>query len=215
MRGCLTTLVLIALLAVGADYAATRYVEGRIAGELASEMEADSVTVDLEGWPVAVRLLTGGVPTAQMKATGVPLQGGATLDTLDVVLTDVDVNVADLREEAGRLPRAQEGTFEATLSEESVVKLLGLPAGLVDVRLRGGNLRLSAAGLSLDAEVVAGGGDVVVQLKGPLAELLGGAAFPIDISSAPGEPFVTDVDIAGGIMTVSGKLEDVRRPVRQ
>ena len=214
MRGCLTTLILVAVLAVGADYAATRYVEGRIAGELATEMEADSVTVDLAGWPVAIRLLAGGVPSGEMHATGVPVEGGATLDTLDVVLTDVDVNLADLREEAGRLPRADTGTFEATISEASVVELLGLPAGLVEVRLRGGNLRFTAAGLRLDAEVVAGRGDVVVRLKGPLADLLGGAEFPIDISSAPGKPFVTDVDIARGIMTVSGNLEDVRRPAR-
>jgi hypothetical protein len=72
-------------------------------------------------------------------------------------------------------------------------------------------LTLSAGNISVEATVEARDGDVVVAIAGPLAQLLGGAQFPIDLSEQPGSPAVDDVAINNGLMVLRGSLEDVRR----
>ena len=210
--GCLV--ILLGVLGVGlfvGDQVFTSYAERQTQARLERTLEADETEVDLDGWPVSLRILLGSIPTARVRATGVPLDNGATLDRLDVELTDVEVNVADLRANADRLPPAEEGTFTARLSESSVAGMMGIPTGLAEVQLRDGVVRLSAAGIRLDAEVVAEGGDAIVRMRGPLAQLLGGAELPIDLSKEPGAPSVSEVQIRNGVMIVRGTLEDVRR----
>ena len=211
--GCLFfLLILVGGLFLG-DLAVTRAAEERTSQRVTRALEADS-TVDFQGWPVTVRALMGTIPLARLAASDVPLRNGATIDQLDVVLRDVDVNVEDLRGGGARpreLPRARTGRFEAELSEESVVAMLGLPEGLADVTLRQGAIVFSAAGLEVEADAVAKDGDVVVSLAGPLSELLGSAEFPIDLSTTPGAPAAEEVEISDGVMTISGRLEEVRR----
>ena len=210
--GCLLFLaILVGGLFLG-DLAITRAAEERTAQRVTRTVEADS-TVDFQGWPVTVRALMGTIPVATIAATDVPLESGATLTRLQVVLRDVDVNVNDLRGGGARprsFPSARSGRFEAQLSEQSVESMLGLPEGLADVSLENGVIVFSAAGLEVETEAVAEGGDVVVSLAGPLAELLGGAEFRIDLSDEAGAPAVDDVEIRGGRMTVRGRLEEVR-----
>lgn len=210
LGGLLFLVILFGGLFVG-DLAVTRAAEQRIAQRVTRALEADS-TVDLQGWPVTVRALLGSIPTARLSAQDVPLENGAAIDQLDVVLRDVDVNVSDLRGGGRRprsLPAARSGRFEAEIGEASIVAMLGIPEGLVDVRLREGAVVFSAAGVEVEADVEARGGDVVVSLGGPLAELLGGAKFPIDLSEQPGAPYVRDVVIRNGVMELSGRLEEV------
>ena len=209
--GCLVIVLLVlgGLFFVG-DRAVTTYAEERTEANVTKALDAEG-DVEFTGWPVGARMLLGSIPTATVTAADVPLDNGATLDRLTVELTDVKVDVNDLRNNSNRLPPADAGTFEAVLSEASVVAMLGLPGNLVQVRLRNGVVQLSAAGLKVEANVVAEGGDVVVQLRGPLAQLLGGAEFPIDLSDEPGSPEVDSVSIRNRRMTVSGTLADVRR----
>ena len=210
--GCLLFLViLLGGLFVG-DLAITRAAEQRIAQRTTRALEADS-TVDLVGWPVTARALLGTIPTARLSAQDVPLENGGTIDQLDVVLGDVDVNVNDLRGGGRRprnLPAARSGRFSAEIGEASVAAMLGIPKGVAEVALREGAIVLSAAGIEVEADVQARRGDVVVSLSGPIAELLGGAEFPIDLSEQPGAPFVQNVVIREGVMEVRGRLEDVR-----
>lgn len=193
-----------------ADQAATTYAEQRTAASVSEALDADT-SVEFTGWPVGVRLLLGSIPQANVAATDVPLDNGATLDRLDVELTDVKVDVNDLRTNRDRLPPAEEGTFAAQLSEASVATMLGVPGNLVEVRLRDGAVQLRATGLEVEADVVAEGGDVVVRLRGPLAQLLGGGQFPIDLSDEPGSPEVEQIEIRDGSMLLSGTLADVQR----
>lgn len=210
--GCLVVvLIVLAVLLFIADQAATTYAEQQQAQQLQETLDAETVAVEFDGWPVSARLLLGSIPAARMHATEVALENGATLRELDVELTGVKVNVSDLRRNSDRLPPADEGTFSAELDEASVVSMLGIPGDVVRVRLVDGVVQLRAAGLRVDADVVAQDGDVVVQLRGPLAQLLGGAEFPIDLSTEPGSPEVEDVRIRKGVMIVSGRLDDVRR----
>jgi hypothetical protein len=209
--GCLIiVLIVFGVLFFIGDQAVTTYAEQRTAANVSEALEADT-TVTFNGWPVGARLLLGTIPSAEVVATDVPLDNGATLDRLDVELTNVKVDVADLRRNSDQLPPADEGTFVARLSEASVTAMLGLPGNIVEVALRDGVVQLSGAGLQVEADVVAQNGDVVVQLRGPLAQLLGGAEFAIDLSDEPGSPQVEDVEIQDGLMIVSGTLADVDR----
>ena len=210
--GCLLFLVILAGGLFLGDLAITRAAEQRTAQRVTRALRADS-TVDFEGWPVTVRALMGTIPTATVDAIDVPLDNGATISSLNVVLSDVDVNVNDLRgggERPRNFPSARSGTFEAELSEESVVGMLRIPKGLVEVSLQDGAIVMSAAALEVEAEARARDGDVVVSVAGPLARLIGNAEFPIDLSEQPGAPAVEEVDIRDGVMRLSGTLEEVR-----
>lgn len=210
--GCLTfTLIVLGVVLYFGDLAATSYAEERTAERVSRVLDADA-QVEFDGWPVSLRLLQGRIPTATLTASEVPLENGAILSRLRVELTEVEVNVADLRRNTDHLPPADQGSFEATLTEDSVAAMLGIPADLARVRLRGdGILRLRAAGLSLDARVEATDGDVAVSLAGPLAQVIGGELLRIDLSNEPGAPHVEQVVIDEGVMVVRGTLEDVRR----
>lgn len=209
--GCFTvTLLLVALGLFVADLAVTRFAEQRIADDVSQTLDADT-EVALERWPVSVRLLNGTIPTARATATDVPLDNGATLDRLDVELTNVEINVSDLRRRTNRLPPAEEGTFSATLGEDALAAVLGIPAGVVNVMLQDGVVRLEAAGVNVEADVGARDGQVIVSLRGALGQVLGAQELPIDLSDEPGAPAVQEITIDDGVMVVRGTLEEVQR----
>jgi hypothetical protein len=211
--GCLIVVLLV--LGVGmfvADAAATTYAEERTEQRLARAYDTEA-DVDFEGWPVSARVLfTGSIPRANVSAADVPLENGGTINDLDVTLDDVSVRLDDLRSGRGRrLPPANSGTFRASLGEGSVAALLRIPGNLVTVTLERDLVTLSAGELSVQADVEARDGDIVISFAGPLEALVGGSAFPIDLSGIAGAPAAEDVTIRAGRMVVSGTLEDVSR----
>ena len=209
--GCfIVVLIVLAVLFFVADQAVTTYAEQRTAANVSEALGTDA-TVAFSGWPVGARLLLGSIPKAEVDASDVPLDNGATLDRLHVELTDVKVDVGDLRENSDQLPPADDGTFTAELTEDSITTMLGVPGDVVQVRLQDGVMQLRAAGVRVEADVVAEQGDVVVRLRGPLAQLLGGGEVPIDLSDEPGAPEVESVEIRSGVMIVSGRLAEVQR----
>jgi hypothetical protein len=209
--GCLFVAIVVlgGVLLIG-DMILTDTAEERTATRISETLEADA-QVDLQGWPVGLRMLLGSIPTATLSATDVPLDNGAVLDRLDVELTDVAITFDDLTTQSDRLPAAETGTFVAELDEASVAAMMGIPGGLAEVTLQDGLVEIGAGGLAIQADVGARDGDVVVSLAGPLAALLGGSEFAIDLSAEPGQPFVEEVEIDGGVMIVRGRLEEVRR----
>ena len=209
--GCfIVVLIVLGVVFFIGDQAVTTYAEQRTANNVSDALGSDA-TVEFSGWPVGVRLLLGTIPKAEVAASNVELINGATLDRLNVVLTDVKVNVSELRATSNQLPPAEDGTFTAQLSEESVTEMLGVPGNIVEVRLQDGVAQLRATGLQVETDVVAEDGDVVVRLRGPLAQLLGGGEVAIDLSDEPGAPEVEQVEIRDGVMILSGRLAEVRR----
>lgn len=209
--GCLVVAVLVLGIALFfGDQAVTNVAERATAREVSQSLDADT-TVDFTGWPVALRMLQGRIPTATVNIKDMPLEQGGRLDTLDIVLRDVRVNISDVTSGGdGRLPPARKGTFEAELGEPSVAEAMNLPDA-VTLTLDNQLATLSAAGLKVQAEVAARDGDIIVSLAGPLQRILGGAEFPIDLSDEVGAPAVRDVQIDDGVLLLRGDLEEVER----
>ena len=209
--GCLVVAVLVLGIALYfGDQAITSTAERATAREVSESLEADT-TVDFSGWPVALRMLQGRIPTATVQVRDMPLEQGGRLDVLDIVLRDVRINVSDITSGGdGRLPPARKGTFKAELGESSVAKAMNLP-NAVTLTLDNQTATISAAGLEVEGEVAARDGDIVVSLAGPLQQILGGAEFPIDLSNEVGAPAVRDVQIDNGVLLLRGDLEEVKR----
>ncbi len=207
--GCLVVLLALGAGAFFADQALTATVERAATNRVSNALKADA-DVEFEGWPVSLRILQGSIPTTTVSAIDVPLGRGARLDVLDIVLTDVKVNINGVRAVGGgKLPQARRGTFEAELGESTLEELTEFPGG-VSVTLQGGKATLATAGVKAGAKVRARNGDIVVIPSGRIGRAIG-AEIPVDLSDAPGAPAVRTVEIEDGALLLTGDLEEVRR----
>lgn len=215
MRVIVATLVVVALLVVVGlvtDRTVAAVAEQRIAEQVSTTLDAP-VAVELPGTVVGLRLLTGHIPRLEIHAQDVPLQDDAHLDRLDVTLTNVRVTLSQLRGDSARLPPAGQARFRAEVGAEAVTRLLALP-GLVNVDFADGRLQLSLGDFSIDAEVGADDGDLLIQPQSSLAEALGLDRFTVDLSDQPGSPAVDDAEVTGESLILRGRLEAVVREHR-
>lgn len=215
MRVVVATLVVVALLVVVGlvtDRTVAAVAEQRIAEQVSTTLDAP-VAVELPGTVVGLRLLTGHIPRLEIHAQDVPLQDDAHLDRLDVTLTNVRVTLSQLRGDSARLPPAGQARFRAEVGAEAVTRLLALP-GLVNVDFADGRLQLSLGDFSIDAEVGADDGDLLIQPQSSLAEALGLDRFTVDLSDQPGSPAVDDAEVTGESLILRGRLEAVVREHR-
>ncbi len=88
--------VVVAILAglVALNAVLTSVVERRLSARF-SEGIGKPATVDLQGWPAALRLVIGGVPRVEVRSGGGPV-GDTPIRTLDASLFDVDVDARTL-----------------------------------------------------------------------------------------------------------------------
>lgn len=160
MRAFVTSVIVLAILAVVADVGLERVVEQRASQQATMLLDAPA-TVDLQGWPVSLRLLFGTLPRVDVHAANVPTESGIRVDRIDVTLSEVRVSLADLS--AGRLvASAQSGMFVADLDAAAVEQLLGTLGRVSDVRLVDGAVQLRVAGTTIDVPVAAEGERLVL-----------------------------------------------------
>lgn len=214
------TLTILAGALLGLDLHLTASAEERVA-EAIGETLGVPAEVDIAGWPVTARtLVTGRVPHVAVLAVDVPSggaggEGSGSIDRLEMRFVDVDLDLDGMRGRGGAPPRADEARFEAEIGRESLLELLQLPEGLLDVSLDGGVMRLDVAGLrAVDASIGASGGVVVVEPHAPTAGLVGLARIPIDLSGQPGHPYVEHAEVAGDRLLLRGRLEEMTVGIR-
>lgn len=139
-------LIVVAVLAVAGDAALRSYAEGRIESRLASELDTRTRPhVSLGGFPIAVRLLSGRVPTATLEATDLRRAGleiqRLTLDLEGVRMsfdTEQTVGSASARVERGK--GVAEIDLEALgdyIERRTPLRVIGFEGGRVTVALRG------------------------------------------------------------------------------
>jgi hypothetical protein len=186
--------------------AATERAEERV--EEALGVPAD---VELHGWPVGLRLLTGRVARAEMRAEGVPLEDvPADLEHLAVTLTGIRVGLAELRSPPADLPPAEDGTFEARLGGDATYALASVPSAVASLSISDGAVRLRVLGAEVAGDVQARDGDVVIVPRTPLGALLS-RTIPLDLTGQPGDPRIEEAVIEGDVLVLRGELRGVRR----
>jgi hypothetical protein len=207
MRGTTALLVaigLLALVAVVADLVLTDVAEAQTAARVSEELGA-SAAVDLQGWPVSLRLLGGTVPRVGITADDVPVEDTAIrLSRLEVDVTDVRLRLADLLAD-GPLPvDGGSGTFRATLSQAEVNRL----AGLGDVQLGEGVASLVVLGQQIDAVATVEDARIVLR---PLTDLPGLGPVPLAPVELPGEVVLDAVRIRPGELELTGRVLRLQR----
>ncbi|MBA2576076.1 MAG: DUF2993 domain-containing protein [Euzebyaceae bacterium] len=203
MRGAIAFLTTVAvLLGLGAvaDAAVTRRAEQQVSEQVSAEIGAPA-TVDLQGWPVSLRLLTGVVPRVDLVAADVPLEDtDAELSELRATLTDVRLRLADLS--SADVPiEAGPTSFEADLDAGDVERLLGPVAAIGEIELLDGLARLTVAGFPIEGTVGVEGGAIVVR---PTAPILNLGEVTVPLPALPGGVSVQQAVVLPGVLRLSG-----------
>ncbi|CAN5601695.1 hypothetical protein BH23ACT7_BH23ACT7_04370 [soil metagenome] len=203
MRGAIAFLTTVAvLLGLGAvaDAAVTRRAEQQVSKQVSAEIGAPA-TVDLQGWPVSLRLLTGVVPRVDLVAADVPLEDtDAELSELRATLTDVRLRLADLS--SADVPiEAGPTSFEADLDAGDVERLLGPVAAIGEIELLDGLARLTVAGFPIEGTVGVEGGAIVVR---PTAPILNLGEVTVPLPALPGGVSVQQAVVLPGVLRLSG-----------
>jgi len=203
MRGTiafLTTVAVLLGLGAAADAAVTRRAEQQVSEQVSAEIGAPA-TVDLQGWPVSLRLLTGVVPRVDLVAADVPLEDtDAELSELRATLTDVRLRLADLS--SADVPiEAGPTSFEADLDAGDVERLLGPVAAIGEIELLDGLARLTVAGFPIEGTVGVEGGAIVVR---PTAPILNLGEVTVPLPALPGGVSVQQAVVRPGVLRLSG-----------
>jgi hypothetical protein len=151
VKAFIAGVIVVLIAVVGLDPALERAVERRASVQASAVLDAPA-TVDLQGWPVSLRLLFGSIPAVEVHARDVPTGNGVRLERLDATATDVRLRLIDLAE--GRVPaQAASGTFTADLDAQAIHRLLAGTGLDVAVRLMDGFVRLETPLATIDVAV--------------------------------------------------------------
>jgi hypothetical protein len=199
MRGCLTTLVVGVGLLVLAEFALTSLIEGIAAERAATYLGAENASVDLQGWPVTLRLLSDDGARATVAADNVPLEG------VDAELTRLRLLLQGTRVVGGARVDVEAARFTATLTERDLLDLIGVPeiATLVAVHVTPDGLQLQIGGigtLEATAEVVEG--NLVLRTETPLGAL----ELPVDLPGLPRGVVLEDIRFRAGALDLIGAV---------
>lgn len=205
VRGLLVALVLIAALAVGADFVVTRAAEDRVAAEVEQSMGGEA-QVDLRGWPVTLGLLQGRVDEAVINATSVPLRDtGATMPTLDVLLSDVELPYA----RGGGEISAAAGRFSARVDQDAltgIVERAGF-GDIAELRIAGDRIQIVVGGAAVDLTLGVRDGALVVAPTNGLLSALSGGERVVPMEGLPPGTSLDTVRIEGGAIVLEGPVD--------
>jgi hypothetical protein len=194
----LVTFLLLCAAGLAADAWVTSTAEEQASHRVGAVLGAPT-EVELRGWPVSLRLLQGRVPEVALVARDVELDGGARVDRLEAVVSNVRITFAELRGTDALPIDGGAGTFRADLAEATVSGLAGVPVTLGD-----GLASLTIEGRAVDAVAgVESGGIVLRPVGGAAGEV---APVPLPLPPLPGEAIIDGVRIQPGVLRVSGQV---------
>lgn len=200
-------LVVVAVIAALVDRQVTEQAEAQASERVSTELGTPA-DVDLQGWPVSLRLLLGSVPRIVVTASDVPIPDQpARLDELDVQLSDAELRLDSLRE-TGIPVRARTGTFRTTLSAEDVLALAGNPPLVDRVELADGTIRFVLAedvGV-LDVVPSLRPDELVLQAQGTTVDV---PPVRLSLADLPAGARVEAFEIADGELVLRGTVQDV------
>jgi len=175
MRKLLVVLLVLVLAGVGADFAAARVFEGRVAAVIAERVDLDRPIVQVRDFPFLPHLALGRFDTIDVAASDARAKG-IMASRVELHLHDVSAARDVLLGQPGPVTVGR-ADGQVTLTEAEVNRLL---AG----RLRGGTAELSSDGVQLRVATEVLGQPVEGTVAGALEARSGGIAFvPSRISS--------------------------------
>ena len=176
MRKLLLGLLVLVLAGVGADFAAARVFEGKVAAAIARRFDLDRPIVQVRDFPFLPHLALGRFDTIDVAASQARARG-VTASRVELHLRDVTVPRDVLFGRPGQVT-VHRADGQVTLTEAEVNRLL---AG----RLRGGTVELSSQGAQLRIAVVVLGQRLDGSVAGTLEARSGRIAFtPTRLSTA-------------------------------
>jgi hypothetical protein len=181
------------------------FVERQVEERLGNRLDSP-VSVDLSGWPVGARLVTGSLPRAGVTVEEVGLPGtGESLGELDIELEEVRYT----GESDGPLDppiAARRARFDSRLTGAEVSGLAALIPGVKGAELSGEGLRLSLpAGATAEADLATKNGGLVLIPDAPILD----PELPLIPGNLPGGASVRDVEADGEEVIIRGTADDL------
>ena len=161
---------------VAADIPVVPLAEQRLERAATGEIEAESVDVDLQGFPVVARALVQGEVAGVRYRWDLPRLGELRAYLLEVSLTGVGVARRDLLNGEVRIRGVESGELEVQVPLSEIARLLDR-----DVRIHEGNIVVSVTPASDAVASVSASADGLVLTAGPLDPVVadfGEAALP-------------------------------------
>jgi hypothetical protein len=192
------------MLLVAADAGLRALSQYYVSRSIQSSLELDErPSVSLGGFPFAVRLFSGDLPSVSVRARNV-IADGVRLDRVDLTLRGVDLSAAKVLSTSDRSIHAESGDGTATMTAEDLTKALDDQGVPVTIEFSGGDALVSASGLpgAVEASVELSGASLVLK---PIS-----ADLPIAVSLMLPEVVsgirYTSVHIDGSVVTLSFTL---------
>lgn len=201
----LTVLAVAALVAVLllVNAAFAWFVERRVEAVLENRLGSPT-NVDLSGWPVTPRLLTGSLPEAEVTLQEVGIPGTEVgLGGLGLILRDVRYT----GERDGPLDppiEARAARFESRLTEREVSRLAGVLPGIQGAELDGSGLVLDLPGeATADADLAAQDGGLVLKPETPVLD----PEIPLTPGGLPAGFSVEEVNVETEVVVIEGRAD--------
>jgi hypothetical protein len=145
-------LLVLGLLALGADVLARRTAEEQIAGRLQDAFDLESEPdVSIEGMPFLVDLLKGEISTIEMASRNVRTEA-ITLDEVTLDLRGVRFSLDDVIDGSGRVT-ARRGEGSATITERNLNEALAAAGAPFTVTLDSEGLTATSESAGIEASV--------------------------------------------------------------
>jgi DUF2993 family protein len=161
VRKILVSLVVLAVLLVGADFAARAYAESRVADRLRTSLRlADSPRVTFGGFPFLTQLAAGSLSSVSL-AAGRLTAGGVAFSHVSLTVHAVRFDVGDLLAGRAAAIHADTGDGTAAMSAEDATRALGAGAQDVTVSFVGDHAVIHSPQLGDVRATVAVSGDTL------------------------------------------------------
>lgn len=168
MRKFLIFLLVVLVLAIAGDSLLRGYAERRIARELRTALSlSETPSVDIGGWPFALRVLAQSFPTVDASGRDVVIEG-LTVATFDLRLRDVEFSGRDLLAGEARSIRIRSGRGSLRLTSEVISERLGAENLPFEFSIDGDQATVSSPelGTSVSAEIALEGRSLTIDPPG-------------------------------------------------
>lgn len=192
-RPILITLIVVAVLALGADFGTRALAEARLASSVQTSLGLPQrPDIELEGFPFLLQAARGRIDSLSLEVKDVET-GGIPLESVTLNFEELEFDGAALVSGSGTVS-SRGGTAQAVVSQDSLSRYLQDQGTPVEVRLRGPGIRVSTrintggetTTASAEGEVGVEGGRLVfspknVQIEGSVGVPAAALAFDVPL----------------------------------